>query len=228
VNRFEQLLDLRLADAGHRRVGAHAAGVRAGVVVADALEVLGGREADRARTVGEREQRDLLSLEQLLHEHFPAECGRGSEPGVDLILRPADEDAFPRGEPVGLDHAGRLRDCQSPGGRDTCRFEHVLRERLRPLDPSGRLARAENRHTGAAKRVAEACDERRLGSDDDEFDPEFAAEREHPLAVLRPDGVTRSEPRDPGIPGCRVQFSEVGALAELPGQCMLAGRPTRR
>ena len=72
------LVDRRLRDAGddvvdqpgrgpvQRRVGAHAAGVGAGVAVADPLEVLRRRQRDDVLTVGEAEQRHLGAVEELL------------------------------------------------------------------------------------------------------------------------------------------------------------------
>ena len=48
-------------EAGHRRVGAHAAGVRAGIAVADALVVLRGAQQQRVVAVAQREQRHLLA-----------------------------------------------------------------------------------------------------------------------------------------------------------------------
>ena len=62
---------------GDRRVGAHPAGVRAGVAVADPLVVAGRSERDRAAAVGEREQRHLLALQQLLDHERLAEPGDG-------------------------------------------------------------------------------------------------------------------------------------------------------
>ena len=54
---------------GQRRVGAHAAGVGAGVAVADALVVLRGAERHDGVAVAEQEERDLLAGEELLDEH---------------------------------------------------------------------------------------------------------------------------------------------------------------
>ena len=59
VDRVDELTDLGLAEPGHRRVRAHATGVRPGVGVVRALEVLGGDERHRLAAVAEREQRHL-------------------------------------------------------------------------------------------------------------------------------------------------------------------------
>ena len=52
--------------SGHRRVAAHAAGVRAGVAVADPLVVARRGERDGALAVAQREQRELVAVEELL------------------------------------------------------------------------------------------------------------------------------------------------------------------
>ena len=73
-DRVEHLVDERrlgtpaVGEPGQRRVGAHAAGVRAGVAVADALVVLGGAERHDVVAVGEEEERDLLAVEELLDQ----------------------------------------------------------------------------------------------------------------------------------------------------------------
>ena len=55
VNRIDELFNLSVAEPRDRRVGAHPAGVRAAVAVADALEVLRRRERNRLASVGEDE-----------------------------------------------------------------------------------------------------------------------------------------------------------------------------
>src|SRR5437016_4089402 len=103
----------RRRDDGCRRVGAHAAGVRALVAVEDALVVLGRRERHDRRPVRERHERDLVALEELLDDH--AAAGVAEEPSphelVDRLLglgdRAADEDALAAGEAVRLDDDGR-------------------------------------------------------------------------------------------------------------------------
>src|SRR6266487_5229433 len=73
VNRLDELLDLRLADAGDRRVGAHPARVRPGVALADPLEVLRRRERRRLASVAQHEEGDLLALEKLFDQQLAAE-----------------------------------------------------------------------------------------------------------------------------------------------------------
>ena len=98
-------LPKRLGEPRQRRVGAHAAGVRAGVAVAEALVVLRGRERQHVGAVGEQEQRDLLAVEELLDEHraLLQVVGGVREGGVAVF---GDEHALARGEAVGLHDVG--------------------------------------------------------------------------------------------------------------------------
>ena len=59
---------------GHRRIGTHPSGIGAPVAVEDPLVVLSRRERNRAATIAQREQGQLLALQMLLdHDAFSAE-----------------------------------------------------------------------------------------------------------------------------------------------------------
>ena len=153
-----------------------------GVAVADALVVARRRERQRGLAVADRQQRQLVAVEELLDHD-----GRVAEPALDehrlqrlprLRLVGGDHDALAGGQPVGLDHrrvAGdrghaRRRPTSTTAyaaGRHARGGHHLLGERLRALQPRGRGARAE---AGDARRarVGEPVDQRRLGADDDE------------------------------------------------------------
>ena len=222
MHRLEQLLDLRLAQSWHGGVGAHAAGVRPRVLVADPLEVLSGRQGYGVATVGDGEERDLLALQKLLHDEVASECGSSVQAGVELLLRPADEHSFPGCETVRLHHARGSRDRQSSSGRHAGRLEHLLGEALRPFDPRGGPGRAEYGDSRPAERVDQADHQGRLGADDDEIDAELAAQREQAFAVLRPDRVTLAEGCDARVPRRGVERLERRALAQLPCERVLA------
>ena len=211
-----------VVELGRRRERAHPARVRPLVAVVGALEVPRRRERDGLRAVAEREHRHLRPLEQLLDEHRPVERPRDLEPGVDLRLRPADDDALPGRQPVGLQDARRPRRVEQGGGRNAGRGHHVLRERLRALDPSRRGRRPEDGDPGVAQDVGDARDERGLRPDDDEIDAERARQPEQALAVVGTTGWHVASAAIPGFPGAAWSSVSGGRRGEPPGERVLA------
>jgi hypothetical protein len=206
----------------HGRVGAHPAGIRPRVAVADPLEVPGDRQRQGVATVADREGRDLAAFEELLDQEPPAVRRRGPQRCVQLRPRAADEDAFPGCEPVRLDDARQARHRHRLGRRHARGAHHLLGEALRALDARGGGARPEDEETRVPECVADAGHERRLRPDHDEIDGQAAGEREQSLSVLGPDGMAGAEPGDARIARCRVQAREGRALRELPGERVLA------
>ena len=212
-------------DARSRRVGAHSAGVRPLVAVERALEVLRRREGDRVVAVAQREQRDLRRLRAAPpRAQLPPKRARAARSAAStLLLRPADEDALPGGEAVGLHDAGRPRDRQARRAVGTpAAAMHLLRERLRALDSRGGCARPEDRDAEPAQRVREA--ERRAAPRGRPRRGRPRASREspsRPSASSARIGWHCAEPRDAGVPGRRVQLLEARRLRELPGERML-------
>ena len=204
------------------REGAHAARVGTGVAVARALEVAGGCEGNGSPSVADREDRQLLALEQLLDVKARAERLNLREGGLQLVVVVADEHALARGQAVGLDDARRSRHRKRARRRHAGPLEHVLRERLRPLDARAGRSRPEDGDASAAQAVGEPGDERCFRADDDEVDAQRAREREHAVAVRGEDGMTAPELGDARIPRCGVQLVEPRALGDLPGECVLA------
>ena len=91
-----------------RRIGAHAAGVRAGVAVADALVVLRRAERQRGLAVAQAEEARLLAIEEFLDHHLGAGSAEGAaesrlDRGQRLVDRHGDGHALAGGEAVGLD-----------------------------------------------------------------------------------------------------------------------------
>ena len=97
----------------HRRVGAHAAGVRARVAVQGPLVVLRRGQRQDLLSADDGEEGDLLALQELLDEH---RVGRRAEAALHealgqrrLRLRQLvrHDDALAGGQPVGLHHHRR-------------------------------------------------------------------------------------------------------------------------
>ena len=89
---------------GQRGVGAHAAGVRPLVAVAGPLEVLRGQQRHRGDPVGQREQRHLRAVQELLDDHRAAAPPRAARAAARSL---GDQDALARGQAVRLDHVRR-------------------------------------------------------------------------------------------------------------------------
>ncbi len=147
-------------------IGAHAAGVGAGVAFADALVILGGGDFDGVGAVAEGEEGELfageelfeddlglLSAEERAAEHLCG-CLFGFEVGV------ADDDAFAGGEARGFDDDGDGEAAELfadlfeggaegvGGGGDVVALHELFGEGLAGLELSGGLGGAED---------AEAC-----------------------------------------------------------------------
>ncbi len=193
------------------------------------LKSCAGASGTTRRPSAEREDRDLVAREQLLDHDRPLERRGGAQRLVQLLGGLADEDALARCEAVDLDDAGRPRDRQRLGHRHAGRRHHLLGERLRPFDPRGGAARAEDGDPVPAQRIRDAGDERRLRPDHGEVGVEAAGEVEQRLGVVGPDRMTVAELRDPGVARSRVQRRHPGPVHELPRERMLASaRPDQQ
>ena len=223
VDLFDELLDLAPIERRHRRESAHPAGVRSGVAVADALVVARGGERQRTAPVAEREHRQLLPFEQLLdHDAVRRARRRPRSPASSSSWSRQTNTPFPAASPSALTtHGGRATGSAAAAGTPAAASTSFAKL----FEPSIRAAAAVGPNVGdagVAQLVRDARDERRLRSDHREVDLERAVPAEQPLAVVRPNRVARPERGDAGIPGRRVQLLEQRALAQLPGQRVLA------
>src|SRR5207245_7670181 len=84
------------------------------------------------------------------------------------------------------------------------------------------------------QRDGQARDERRLGPDDDEVDPQLQGQRDERTVVVGAHGMAVRERGDSRVAGRRVQLVEAAAAGERPGERVLAAprsddeRPHRR
>ena len=169
----------------HRRVSPHATGVRPGVAVADALEVLRRHQRDGVGAVAEHEERALLADQALLNDDGSsgvAERGArelGGDILASLVQGLRDQHALACRQSVRLDHPGsrqRLEVRHGGGGlegveggeasrRNPRRVEHLLHEGLRALKERTVRPRSHDRATLASQRVGEAGHQRSFGAD---------------------------------------------------------------
>ena len=226
----EDLVDEAVGGPRERRVGAHAAGVRPLVAVADALEVLRGLERVDRGAVGDREERDLGAVEVLLDDH-PLAPGGVVERGLPVL---GDDDALAGGEAVVLDDVRRPelveggRDLPGRGagaggrGRHPGRLHHLLGERLGALEPGGLAGGAEAGDAAAGDRVGDTRDQRRLGADHDQVGAQGGGQVGHRGAVHRVDRVQRGDRRHARVAGGGVHRGDVGVARQRAGQGVLA------
>jgi hypothetical protein len=236
VDRRHQLRGALRVDLGDRRVGAHAAGVGSLVAVEDPLVIAGGRHRDRALTIAEREQRELLALEVLLDDDRLRAEAMLDEEGFERRARRGlvggDHDALAGGQAVGLQHRGVALDRGEPvrhrarlrpgGGRHAGLRHRLLGELLRALQPCRRGARAERGDAVLAQAVGEAGDQRRLGADDDQIDVLVRGEPEQAVDVV---GGEVDQPRvggDAGVAGGAEQSRVLWRAGERADQRVLA------
>ena len=240
----DRLVDLRgdlaralRVDPGHRRVAAHAAGVGTLVAVEDALVVLRGRERHGALAVAERQQRELLALEELLQHHLGLAEALLAEEHVDRLARLAlvlgDDHSLARREHVRLQHRGIRRAREVGGGLVAVAEHHVrggghaavahqlLRVGLRALDPRGGPGRSERADARRAQRVHEAGHERRLGPHHHEVDP---ARPRRPRPRRRPEGTPRRRGRCRRCRGCTGPRARAGCAGAC-GRCACSRPP---
>ncbi len=159
-DRRQFLLDLGRADRC-RRIGTHAAGIRAGVGLADALVVLAGRHRQGMPAISDHDVAGFLAVEEFLDHDA---CG-------GLAERQRDDDALAGGQAVGLDddrcavlaHVGQCRielgEDRVARGRDIVAVQEILRERLGALELGGDAAGAEAAHAGLREAVDDAGDD---------------------------------------------------------------------
>ncbi|MDT4815202.1 hypothetical protein FQZ97_482260 [compost metagenome] len=175
------------SDHRGRRVGAHAAGVRAGIAVADALVVLAGGHGQHVLAVDHDDEAGFLAVEELLDHHprtgvTEGVAGEHVAHGVfGFVQGHGDDHALARGQAVGLDHDGRallfqvgqrrldFGEVLVVGGGDLVAGQEVLGEGLGALQLGRAGSGAEDGELAAAEQVDHAFHQRRFRADDGEL-----------------------------------------------------------
>ena len=219
---------------GQRDVRAHTAGVRSQVPVLGPLEVLRGQQRDRGEPVGQREQRHLRAVQELLDDHRAARLRVG--PGGSQVG--GDEHALARGQAVRLHHVRRPELGQRRvrlvavlarvrhGGGDPGRLHDLLGERLGALDGRGPAAGTEARDAGRAQRVGHPGYQRRLRADHDQVGAGRPGQARHLPGVRRVHRVLVGELGDARVAWRRMQVGDVRVGGQGPGQRVLAAART--
>jgi hypothetical protein len=209
-----------------RRVRPHPAGVGAGVVVADALEVLRGQQRHHGLAVDEAEERHLGPVEVGLQQYRVPTVQERARVGAGDVEVGAHHHALARGQAVVLHDVRRgeagergvqvRRVVHHDGGRraDPGSGHDLLGEALRALDPGGGRARAEAGDAGRAHRIGRAGHERRLRADHDEICPPVDGERGHRGGIRRVDAAVLGHRGRTGVSRRAGQRRDAGVLRE--------------
>jgi hypothetical protein len=236
-NRAHDLVERLLRDSirHHRRggIGPHAAGVGAGITLADALVILRGADGQGRLSVAENEERGFFSGHELLDHHLgPGRAEFAAEHVVEcgkrLILGLGHDHALACGQTIGLDHDRRALRLHviarrrvvgemAIGGRGgTRRVADCLGETLGGLKSRRLGPRAKDQQTRLAQPVGDACGQRGLGADDHEINRLGLAKPGHGTPV---ENIQRGAIRDfgdPGIAGGHDQPVAFGVLQRGP------------
>ncbi len=226
-------------------VDAHAAGVGAGVALADALVVLRGNERRDVLAVTEAEEADLVALEEFLDDDLL--LGRTEQRAGEETLRGlgcrgariADDNAFARREAVSFDHDGRMKDFD--GLFDFCRrcadgvvgrgnvvaLQEALGESLAGFEHGGGARGAEDAQAALLKLVDDAERKRQLGADDGEVGLLGLGEANHGGEVLEVDGNAAGNLGHAAVAGRADDFRDARAALDRPGQSMFAAAGTK-
>jgi hypothetical protein len=222
-----------------RRIGAHAAGVRPSVAVADALVVLRAGERRRARSVAEREERDLLARQIVFDHHFRAGgAERAGEHRTDRALRLAerhrDDDALSSSQAIRLDDDRRAMRADVgerggvvakaaivAGGHAELPTE-ILGEAFRAFQPRRRLAGSETENPRRREVVRDARDQGRLGPDDDETDRVRPTEVDDCAVVADVERDVLGDRRAARIPRRDVEFAQQRRLRDRQRESVFA------
>jgi len=157
-----------------RGVGAHAAGIGAGIAVADPLVILRRDQRQRMRAIHQREEAELLAVEKFLDHDLRRGLAelRPLQHRVDLGLgfgeARADDDALAGGETVRLDddrrgelvgeslRLGGIGEAGIARGRDAVFRGDVFHEALGAFKLGGFRAGSEGGDAGGFEAVGQA------------------------------------------------------------------------
>jgi len=225
-NGAEDLLGLGFGKDGRIAKSAHAAGVRTLVAIEHGFVIARRRERDDVAAVAQRDEADLFATEEFFDHQAALKLGEGGF-GFGAVL--GDDDAFSRGESVGLEDYREAEAVdggaslglvfgggEARGGDSTLR-EKALCENLTAFQARGVAARPDDEFAFGAELVDYAVDQRHLGSDDGQIGADVLGDFEERGGF----GYAATDARDPRITG-RCEDFDVRRLRQFPTQRMLA------
>ena len=166
------------------RVGAHAAGIRAAVAVADALVVLAGGHRQYVLAIDHDDEAGFFAVEELLDHHARAGFTEGvagehvAHRVFGFLQGHGDDHAFAGGQAIGLDHdrcafLTQVSQCRLDlgevlvvGSRDLVTRQEILGEGLGAFQLGGSGGGAEDVQAARAEQIDHAFDQRRFRADD--------------------------------------------------------------
>ena len=218
---LHDLLHEALGQPGKRGVGAHTAGVRALVVIEDALEILSRGQRQNVLTVGDDEEGHLGAVQELLDDHSAASV----EACLSVLqCRSAvlgHHNALTCSQAVVLHHVGRteLVQCSlrlsgvrchvGAGGRYGSLFHDLLSESLRTFQLRGSCGGAENVKTRLTQCIGNTCDQGRLRANNDQVGVQFACQGGCLGGVIRINCVDGNILSNTGVAGGAVHLSHL-------------------
>ena len=231
----------RRRERRRRRVGAHAAGVRSGLALADALVVLRGAERQRGRAVAQREQRDLLAdagiprspprrrRRRTTRASIIASMAASASSSVAATTTP-----LPAARPSAFTTSGaprrrtNSRAASASSKRSHCAVgmpaasHSSLVKALLPSSCAAGARRADAGDRCGFHRVGDAGDQRRLGAGNDEVDLVVLRERDQCGEIQHADRHAFGDLGDAGIAWRAPEFRQQRAGGDRPAQRVLA------
>ncbi len=225
-------------------ISAHAAGIRALIVIEDALVVLRRHQRHYALAIAHHQKRQLITLQTFFQhdtragfaQHLAAEHVFGG--ALCFILGLRDDHTFAGGEAVGLHHnrcmeeLQRLVDFFLAGAdgilrrRDAVPLHELLGEALARFQPGGGARGPEDRPAPLLKFIHHAQRQGQLGSDHGDVGCEFAGELHQRIEALQVGSDTLRIGRNAAVTRSAVELLDPRRLPQLPHDRMFATTAT--
>src|SRR5690606_28356433 len=223
-----------------RGVGAHAAGIGAGVIVADPFVVLAGGHGQDVLAVHHDDEAGFLAFQELF-DHHPMAGGTKGIAGQHILdrlfrflLGHGDDDAFAGRQAIGLDHDGRtfltdvgqglvhVGEVLVVGRGDLVASQEVFSEGLGAFQLGGRLGWAEDLQAFALEVVHDTFYQWGLRAHDGQGHAFLLGEVAQPFQVQNVNGdiANLGLAGGAGIAWRYEHLFHLGGLGGLPGQGM--------